>query len=133
VPDREPAFVGDGEAELAAGVPRPGGGEATDEAGVERPEAVRLARPLGQASQGEQREDQVLAGGQAGAALAPAPRTGTRTAPVPPTGAAAASTGPGPGPGIPGGPAGQPCQCSRRDREGGPDGQPGPAACPVAR
>jgi hypothetical protein len=46
VPDREPAFVGDGEAELAAGMACAGCREVASEGGVERAEAVGLARPV---------------------------------------------------------------------------------------
>jgi hypothetical protein len=43
VPDRVAVLVGDGEAELAAGVPCPGRGKVAGEGGVERAQAVGLA------------------------------------------------------------------------------------------
>ena len=100
-------LVGDGDAERAGGVACAGSGEVADEGGVEGAEAVRLAGPLGQAQQGEQREREVAerghggavgGGGHGGAAWLAAGRAGAGAAAVAAAGAAAPGLRPLPGP-----------------------------------
>jgi hypothetical protein len=56
VTDGDAAGASNSDAELAVRAGYRGGGQITAQAGVERAEAVALARPLGQPEQGDERK-----------------------------------------------------------------------------